>query len=81
MTLFHTSNKEILTPNIKFSREHLDFGKGFYLTTLREQAEKYGERFLRKGENAYINIYELDDDLNGYSKIIFDAYDEKWLKL
>ena len=80
MTLFHTSNKEILTPNIKFSREHLDFGKGFYLTTLREQAEKYGERFLRKGENAYINIYELDDDLNGYSKIIFDAYDEKWLK-
>ncbi|MBO5086286.1 MAG: DUF3990 domain-containing protein [Paludibacteraceae bacterium] len=48
MTLFHTSNVEIPTPNIKFSREHLDFGKGFYLTILREQAEKYGDYTLLK---------------------------------
>lgn len=80
MTLFHTSNIEIQTPKVEFSRDHLDFGKGFYLTSLREQAEKYGERFIRKGENAYLNIYELDEDLQEYSKIIFNAYDEEWLK-
>jgi hypothetical protein len=65
---------------VAHSREHLDFGRGFYLTSLREQAEKYGLRFLRKGEEAVMNIYELDDEnLQEFSRIIFDAYDSRWL--
>ena len=54
--LYHTSNVEVSVPDVLHSHEHLDFGRGFYLTSLREQAEKYGQRFLRKGENAYLNI-------------------------
>ena len=54
--LYHTSNVEVSVPDVLHSREHLDFGRGFYMTSLREQAEKYGQRFLRKGENAYLNI-------------------------
>ncbi|MBQ2970479.1 MAG: DUF3990 domain-containing protein [Bacteroidaceae bacterium] len=78
--LYHTSNVEVRTPDIRHSREHLDFGRGFYLTSLREQAEKYGQRFLRKGETAVMNIYELDDEeLQEFSRIIFNAYDSKWL--
>jgi hypothetical protein len=64
---------------VHHSREHLDFGRGFYLTTLREQAVKYGQRFLRKGEEAFLNVYELDEDLTNFSRIVFDAYDSKWL--
>ena len=79
MKLYHTSNIEIPNPDILHSREHLDFGRGFYLTSMREQAEKYGQRFLRKGEEAFINVYELDEDLSGFSNIIFDAYDSRWL--
>ena len=79
MKLYHTSNTKIQNPDIIHSREHLDFGRGFYLTSLREQAEKYGQRFLRKGEDAFLNVYELDDELPGFCKIIFDAYDNKWL--
>ncbi len=79
MILYHTSNIIIQQPDILHSREHLDFGRGFYLTTLHEQAVKYGERFLRRDEEAYINVYELNDNLQGYSRVIFDAYDCQWL--
>ena len=78
--LYHTSNIEIRIPDVRHSREHLDFGRGFYLTSLREQAEKYGQRFLRKGETAVMNVYELDNEnLQGFSRIVFEAYDSKWL--
>ena len=77
--LYHTSTIEIRTPDVLHSREHLDFGRGFYLTLLREQAEKYGQRFLRKGEEAILNVYDLDEDLHDFSRIIFEAYDNKWL--
>ena len=78
--LYHTSNVEVRIPDVRHSREHLDFGRGFYLTSLREQAEKYGQRFLRKGEAAVMNVYELDDEnLQEFSRIIFEAYDSKWL--
>ena len=38
MILYHTSNIEILKPSLEYSRPRLDFGKGFYLTPIREQA-------------------------------------------
>lgn len=41
MTVFHGSNKEIQTPDVSFSKNYLDFGKGFYLTTYQNQAEKW----------------------------------------
>ena len=75
MLLYHTSNVEVTTPDVTHSRRHLYFGRGFYLTSLREQAEKYGQRFLRKGEEAYLNIYKFDEELQGFSRIVFDAYD------
>lgn len=79
ITLYHTSNQVVTKPDILHSREHLDFGRGFYLTPLYEQAKKYGERFLRKGEEAFINVYELEEDLSSYSKKVFDQYDNLWL--
>lgn len=79
MWLYHTSNMEVRTPDVAHSRAHLDFGRGFYLTSLREQAIKYGQRFLRKGEEAFLNIYEFDEDVSGFSRVVFDAYDNEWL--
>lgn len=77
--LYHTSNTIITTPDTLHSREHLDFGRGFYLTPLYDQASKYAERFLRKGEDAYINVYEIEDELTEFSLKVFDAYDNEWL--
>lgn len=50
MILYHTSSLEIQKPNVSFSRDRLDFGKGLYLTPLKEQAILYGQRFIKRGE-------------------------------
>lgn len=47
MKVYHSSSVEVKSPDTKHSRAYLDFGSGFYVTTLKEQAEKYAERFLR----------------------------------
>ena len=33
MMLYHSSNVAVLNPNTQHSRDNLDFGKGFYLTS------------------------------------------------
>ena len=41
------------------SRKYLDFGRGFYLTSLYEQAVKYAQRFKRREQEAWLNTYEF----------------------
>ena len=41
MTVFHGSNMEIKNPAVSFSKNYLDFGKVFYVTTFQNQAEKW----------------------------------------
>lgn len=79
MKLYHASTAVIDCPDVHHSWEHLDFGKGFYLTVLPEQARKYALRFLLRGQAAYLNAYELDDELPGYEVKRFARYDEEWL--
>lgn len=79
MKLYHTSYCIIKKPDVLHSRDNLDFGKGFYLTTLYEQAKKYAMRFLLRKQKAYINEYILDDDIHNFNIKIFKSYDEEWL--
>lgn len=79
MILYHTSNIEIQNTDLLHSRSKLDFGKGFYLTPLRIQAEKYGERFLRRGIKAMLNIFSLDDERENCTYKVFNSYDGEWL--
>ena len=45
MKLYHSSNLIVEYPDIRHSRKYLDFGRGFYLTTLHEQTVRYAQRF------------------------------------
>ena len=78
MLVYHSSNQRFTAPDVLHSREALDFGKGFYVTRLMEQAEKYTNRFLRTGEDAYMHIFEYTPDVELKIKL-FNAYDEEWL--
>lgn len=78
MLVYHSSNQRFTSPDVVHSREALDFGKGFYVTKLKDQAEKYANRFLRAGEDAYLHIFEYTPDTELRIKT-FDAYDEEWL--
>ena len=42
MKLYHGSNTEINSIELSKCRPYKDFGRGFYLTTLPEQAQKNG---------------------------------------
>lgn len=80
MIVYHGSNREIRQPDVLHSRENLDFGKGFYVTSLREQADKWVERFLRFGEEGIVNVYELDEKVLSEAKVLrFETYSEEWL--
>lgn len=79
MKVYHTSTIEIINPDIIHSREGLDFGKGFYCTVLREQAEAYGLRFSLRGIPAILNEYVLDSAYLEANVRQFVSYDEEWL--
>lgn len=81
MRAFHASNCIVNHPDTEHSRDALDFGRGFYVTTLEEQALNYANRFARRGMKAYVNEYELDESaLHNFNVMKFDSYDNNWLR-
>ena len=79
MKLYHSSNVIVELPDTKHSRLYLDFGRGFYLTSLHDQAERYGLRFKRRGQQAWLNTYEFACDDSSWKIKRFDSYDKQWL--
>lgn len=80
MKLYHSSNVSVVTPDVMYSRDYLDFGKGFYLTSIREQAVRYAQRFIRRQREAWINAYEFKFDPLEWKILEFNSYDKDWLK-
>ena len=79
MRLYHSSNMIVEHPDTQHSRRYLDFGRGFYLTSLHEQAVRYAQRFKRRGQSAWLNTYELSDNLESWNIKKFGSYDKEWL--
>ena len=79
MEVYHASTVVVDSPDTTHSRDFLDFGPGFYVTTLQDQAVKYGARCINRGKNAILNIYELADDVSRWKVVTFKQYDEAWL--
>ena len=79
ITLYHSSNVSVEKPDTVHSRNGLDFGKGFYLTTFINQAISYAMRFQRRGQDAWLNTYEFKYDPNAWKIKVFESYDREWL--
>lgn len=79
MRLYHSSNMIVEHPDTHHSRKYLDFGRGFYLTTIHEQAVRYAQRFKRRGLSAWLNIDELSDNLEPWNIKKFESYDKERL--
>ncbi|MBO7634630.1 MAG: DUF3990 domain-containing protein [Lachnospiraceae bacterium] len=69
MRLYHTSDREIINPDIHYGRKNADFGWGFYLTPDRD----FTYRWARK--DAVVNEYELLEDGLDIHTFVRDA---KW---
>lgn len=79
MKLYHSSDVLVTQPDTVHSRDYLDFGRGFYLTSIHEQAVRYAQRFLRRQRNAWLNSYEFEFEPLDWKIINFDKYDKEWL--
>lgn len=80
MLVYHGSNVEISKPDVFHSRKALDFGKGFYLTTYKEQAQKWAIQKKKNNSNAYVTTFDLSDSVFEELKILkFSDYNKDWL--
>lgn len=79
-TLYHGSSVIVEQPLASIGRRDLDFGPGFYLTPLREQAERWALRIrtIKNTSHAYLNTY-LFHEPDKCIKKVFSAYDKEWL--
>jgi hypothetical protein len=83
MKVYHGSYTEIDVIDLSFCETGKDFGQGFYVTKLREQAEfwakKKGER---KGKNGFVTEYDFDEfflESNKIKLLRFEDYNDEWL--
>ena len=80
MILYHGSFLEITKPDLVHSSFDVDFGRGFYVTPLYEQAAKWCGKFKRRGKDGIISRYEFDESREVELKTLkFDSYSEEWL--
>ena len=83
ITVYHVGTERVDTPICRLGRENLDFGRGFYVTDIKEQACRWAiATAKRRNTQAIINIYQLDRDLIlGKARCkVFKAYDSEWLE-
>lgn len=81
MKLYHGSTVIVDKPLVSYGRDNLDFGKGFYTTSMQGQAEKWIQRFISLGKKGIISIYNFDgiDIQRKYRYKKFPEYNEEWL--
>ena len=82
MKVYHGSVIEVSKPLVSLGRPNLDFGQGFYLTDMQEQAERWAKRMgMRRLSEPVISIYDFDavKAKASYQYLKFDAYDKAWL--
>lgn len=81
--VYHGGTEIIKSPICGFGRKNLDFGQGFYVTNLREQAVKWAENMAKsRHKSPLINRYKLNREtiLKEARCKIFKKYDEEWLE-
>lgn len=81
--VYHAGTDIVDKPDCKYGRKNLDFGQGFYVTDIYDQAlnlarSKSTDRKLP----AKINIYLLYREafLKEAKSLIFEEYNEEWLE-
>ncbi len=78
MLVYHASMNVISQPDVLHSRENLDFGRGFYTTTLKGQAASYAKKFRLRGKPGIISVFEYTPSQEMQVKN-FHNYDGEWL--
>ena len=84
MILYHDSDVEVSKPRIIRSDKGKDFGRAFYLTPIKEQAERMAKRKQRMNHSktAVVSVYERDEkNLSDIKYKVFKKPNLEWLEL
>ena len=82
MILYHGGTEAVMHPDCKKGRPDLDFGQGFYVTLLQDQAEGFARRKARdRKSKPVISVYEFDYEaaIEDCVYLNFEFYNEAWL--
>jgi len=79
MIVFHGSNHDFNSVDLSKSKNRRDFGKGFYTTTIKEQAQQWGYNMFNRHGGDGIFLYEFEfspsDDLSSKQ---FTGITDEW---
>ena len=83
MVLYHGSFVEVNDPTIIVSEKGKDFGPAFYLTPIKEQAERMALRKKKqtRSNKAIVSVYEWDEDVGNLKYKNFIEPDLEWLDM
>ncbi len=80
MIVYHGGAEAVPHPDLLHSRKAVDFGAGFYVTPIFEQARQWCEKRSRRLKQSVVSRYEYDDvAANALKVLMFDSYSEAWL--
>jgi hypothetical protein len=83
MQVYHGSYTKIIEINLSKGQANKDFGKGFYVTKIREHAEKWAEIIGNKHETEGVvtefKFFERAFVDDTYKTLRFENYNEQWL--
>ena len=85
MRLYQGSNIVIDNINLAMCRPYKDFGRGFYLTDIEEQAKKMAIRVAKiYGKKPIVNVYEIADNFKDLDNLKIKNFGiettEEWAK-
>lgn len=87
MILYHGSNMVVDKPRIISSEKGKDFGFAFYLTRIKEQAERMAKRKQKQMivDNPYskaiVNVYEWNENKEAILYKNYSLPNEEWLDI
>lgn len=83
MLLYHGSFIEVKEPKILQSERGRDFGFAFYLTPIKEQAERMAKRKQKQfhTNKAIVSVFEWDEDKESVAFKEFKDADLEWLEM
>ena len=84
MILYHGSDLEVKDPKIIKTEKGRDFGCAFYLTPIKEQAERMAKRKqkMNKSSSAIVSVFEMDEKMvDDFKFKKFNNPDLDWLDM
>lgn len=80
MILYHGSNCEFDIISLVKSKNNRDFGRGFYTTTMEEQAREWAEILFLRTQKGSPFLYEFElHDFENLNVKTFSEYNLEWL--